>query len=179
MAGSKGKKRLFLVVAVVIIVVAGLLVYGGLINQPHLQTPTTSQIDSATGNSYNQTSTSHSTSTGSDSPSSSGASSADSATYSSGSGSTIYIYEFEFANNTAPKNDYNSYVSVNLGGVFSGSVNLTYKGFTYTVLDLIFTSVAISFSGKFLVFILCTGLSAHTVSAILNVAVNSMTSFSI
>ncbi|MGC8506266.1 MAG: hypothetical protein ACP5NK_06135 [Thermoplasmata archaeon] len=179
MAGRKGRKGIVAVIIVVVIIVAGILLYGGVINSPHLQTPSASQVDSATGNSYNQTSTSHSTSTSSSGVSSTGASSGDSATYTSSSGSTIYIYEFEFSNNTAAKNDYNAYVSVNLGGIFSGTVNLTYKGFTYTVLNLLFSSVAISFSGKFLVFVMGTGLSTHTTSAVLNVTIDSMTSFSI
>ena len=176
---GKSKRGVVIVVAVVIVIIAGMLLYGGLINQPHLQAPTTNQVDSATGNSYNQTSTSHSTSTGSHGISGTGASSADSATYSSASGSTIDIYEFEFSNTTAAKSDYNTYISFNVAGFFSSSTNLTYKGFTYTSINLLVDSVAISFSGKFLVFVLCTGLSVHTTSAVLNVTIDSMTSFSI
>jgi hypothetical protein len=172
---NKSKKKLFVVIAVVIVIVAGLLLYGGFINQPHLQTPTVSQIDSATGNSYNQTSTSHSI----NSSFPPGVSSADSANYSSGSGSTIDIIELEFSNNTAAKLEYNSFVSSNLSGLPSFSVNLTYKSFTYTVLGISSYTYAISFSGKFFVFIICTGLSTNTASAVLKVTVNSMTSFSI
>ncbi len=161
-----------IVIIAVIIVIAAVLVYGFVINQPHFGFPTSGQINSDTGKTYSQGNLSQ----GSSNSSLAGSIKTEGIVYHSSSG-LISVSEGEFQNSTAATN---VYVTFRDFGFLAGeTANITFKSFTYTEINAGFSEMVAGLDGKFLFVITMTGLTSSEQTLVVQSVINSMTGFSL
>ena len=161
-----------LTIIVVVVVIAAVLVYGFVINQPHFGFPTTSQMNSDTGKSYSQGNNTQSSSNSS----LTGAVSFEGMTYHSSSGGII-VDEVEYSNTSAATNVYLSFREY---GFFAGvTANVSYKSFTYSTVNIGFSETTYGVDGKYVFLIISTGLTSSQQNLVVQTVIDSMTNFSL
>ena len=178
------KKSTIIIVGVVVIVIilASVMVYGFVVNQPHFGFPSKNQVNSQTHQNFKNTSTSKANISSNSTFNFTGIVQSEYMTYSSGTnGSYISVLEFHFSSSFKAAKSYSD-VLITIGAIaFFGkiAVNSTHGAFLYSGFSVLGTTILFAHSGSYAVFLLAYGVASSGAQAAFNTTLSSMTSFNI
>ena len=179
---SKKSTIIIVGVVVVVIILTSVMVYGFVVNQPHFGFPSKNQVNSQTGQKFNNTSTSKANISSNSTFNFTGIVQSEYMTYSNGTnGSYVSVLEFHFSSSSYAVKSYSTVlITVKAFSVFGNTVvNSTRGSFQYSSFSTLGTTILFAHSGSYAVFLLAYGVPSSGAQATFNTTLSSMTSFNI